>query len=286
VTTPSNLFICGRNVIDDGTLSTSVTPYATMPVNNLKRSSRARVWRSSSAASVDIVASLASTNSERVNFVCLSRHNLESAAQWQVQLYPTYDASGAALYDSGMVAAYSAGTLGDLDFGVEPLGAGVFDSFLGQKFSVAYFNQNIADVINSIRVTVNDPTNSYQYVEASRLFAGRGVELLYNWDTLKVRWNEDTKQDRSDGGTLQSDGSLSFREIEASLKWVDNSQRAYLLDLARLAGMRKDLFLSVRPGLGGEDERDHTMICRLTAMPDVDNLFFDVWSSAFKFGEL
>lgn len=286
MTTPTKFFLCARNMADEALITPSVAAYASLPASNLRRSSRSRVWRSSSAASVDLLFTWSNTsNSERINFVSLSRYNLEPAATWRVRAYPTVDGSGAASYDSGTVAAYDAATLGSLDFGVAPLGSGAFDAFLGQMASVFYFIENTATVINSVRITITDTTNSAGYVEASRAYIGRGIELAYNPKTLRMRWNEDTQQERSDGGTLTSDGSLAFREIGADLEWVTAAQRAELMDMCRWAGMRKDWYISARPGVGGEEERDHQMICRATQMPEMSTLLYNTWSSQFKFAE-
>lgn len=287
MTTPANVFLCGRNLLsevqDSDITQSGGTALSTMPLANLKRSSRARVWRNNSDAVTDLIVSCRNTTSERVNFVHLSRHNLETAATWRVRMYTSYDASGAASYDTGDVAALDAATLGDLDWGVEALGGRIFNGF--PRFSTAYFMENTATVINSIRVTITDTGNSSNYLEASSLYFGRGVELDHNWENLHGKWSEGTKLGRTDGGSILSDGAAVYRDIQLDLKWVTEADRAELMDLLRSAGMRRDWFVAGKPGVGGEEERDSTGIFRLSAMPNISTLFYSMYSSQLKFTE-
>lgn len=286
MTTPTNFFLCARNLLDevpDSAITATVAAVSSLPLSNLKRSSRARVWRNSSAASVVIKVSLEGTSALAANVVGLFRHNLENAGTIRIELCSDY-ACTTTIYDSGTVAAYDSPTLGDLDWGVDPLGTGLFDNHA--KYYVAYFLQNTATPVLGVKITLTDTGNSANYVEASRLFIGKGTELTYNWKTLKLAWKETTKQDRSDGNTLLSDGTMPYREMNVDLEWVSSAQRAALLDMCRFAGMRKDILVAARPGVGGEDERDHTFLARLAAMPDMATLFYDVWQSQFKFVEL
>lgn len=175
-------------------------------------------------------------------------------------------------------------TLGDLDWGIAPLGSSVFDGFLGQKHSVAYFAENTT-AINSLKVTIRDPDNEQGYIEASRLYMGRGIELTYNPDTLSCKWDEDTKQDRSAGGSLMSDGAQPFRIMTADLGVVSNEQRGELMDMFRFAGKRLDVFASARPGVGGEEERDHTGIWRFQSLDDLSVLTYQLWKSRVQLTE-
>ena len=201
-----------------------------------------------------------------------------------MQLFATADWS-TQIYDSGTVATYSAETLGSLDFGIDPLGSGVFDGFLGQKFSTVYFNRVLA--LSGI-VTINDAGNSAGYVEASRLFGGEYTEFTYNPTGINLSWAEMTEQSRAEGGSLRSDGSIAFRELDINLEWVDKNQRAQLMDMFRYAGLRKDYFISVFPTAGAEKERDYTMLAKLTKMPKLEEAskVFDNYSTTLSFSEV
>ncbi len=259
---PSRLFICARNAIDDAVLTGNPVMVSTLPVTNLQIPSRGRVARSTSAAVQEIKFTW-NGSGNYLNFLTLFRHNLEPGATWRVQLYS--DAAWTTqIYDSGTGYAYVADTLGDLDFGVDPLGSGIFDSFLGQRFSVVFFNSVLA---LSGKVTITDTGNSAGYVEASRLFAGDGVELTYNASAIDFDWLEDTTQSRSDGGSLRSDAKIAYRALGLKVDWIDSLQRSTFADMARYAGKRKDLFVSAYPQAGGELERDYTMLAKFKSLP-------------------
>lgn len=184
---------------------------------------------------------------------------------------------------------YSSPTLGSLDWGVAPLGStGQLDSFIGQRYSVAYFLENTA-VVNSLKVTLVDTGNSAGYLEASRLYTGKGTEFAYNPSTLACKWNEHTAQERMDGGSLASDGASSFREMVADISWVNEADRSVLMDMYRFAGKRLDLFASARPGLGGnssEEERDHTGIWRFRDMDDLSTVMYQIWKARLQLTEV
>ncbi len=256
---PTNLVICARNAIDDATMSASPDMVSTLPPSNLQLPARGRVARSVNAASAQDIKFTWNGAGYYLNFVILSRHNLDPGATWRLRLYSTTDWTGDLVYDSGDLTAIDGLTLGELDFGVDLLGAGSFDSFLGQQFSVHYFTR--LQALSGI-VTVTNTGNAYGYLEASRLYAGDYLELVVNPQTVEFAWEEDTDQSRSAGGSLRSDGKISYRTISAEVQFVDESQRSDLADQLRLAGRRKDVFLSVFPDRGGELERDYTMLAK------------------------
>jgi hypothetical protein len=289
MTTPNRFFICGRNMADSpygAFISGSSAPLsAQFPLSNMQRTSRARVYRTSDTA-LEILLSFAGGVSSRLNFVHLSRFNFSAAATWEAYGYASYDATGAALANfNGNVPelVYDASTLGELDFGVEPLGASIFDGFKGQMHATRFFMEN-TDVVNSVKIIVND-TNPSGYNEIGRVYVGRGIELAYNPATLTIAWNEKTEQKRTEGATLLSDGSVPYRKMKAEIGWVNAAQRAELMDLMREAGMRHDLFVSARSEAGGEETRDTTGIYRLKSLPDLSTVFYNVWKTTLDLEE-
>lgn len=267
---PSKLVLCARNAIDEATMSASPAMRATLPPTNLQLPARGRVARSVNAAAPQDIKFTWNGAGFYLSVLMLSRHNLESGATWRVRLYSTPDWTGSAIYDSGSVEAVDGDTLGDLDFGIEPLGAGIFDAFLGQQFSVLYFTRVLA--LSGI-VTLENTGNAYGYLEASRLFAGDYLELTYNPQTLDFSWAEDTAQSRSAGGSLRSDGKIVYRAFAVDVQFVDASQRAELADQFRFAGRRKEMFVAFFPGAGGEKERDYTALVKHVGSPPMLRMF-------------
>lgn len=289
----ANLRYCARNMADEATIA-ATSAEVTLPASNLKLTTRARVWRSTSAAAQNIDLHW-NGNVGRFNFVRLERHNLENDATWRILAYPNADWTGTPVYDSGTLDAYDAATLGELDWGFEPLGSSIFDSFLGQKFSQHYCGAGgvpgaVLTTYNplSMRITVTDTGNSAGYVQASRLYIGRALELTYNPDSCTFAWMEDTKQARSSGGTLRSDGLNTFRQISVGLGIITEAQRAELADAVRFAGMRKDWMLDVYPDASGERARDYSMVGRLVSSPQFTERggFVDFHSSGLVLQEI
>lgn len=255
----ANLRLCVRNAIDEATLTANPAMRTTLPPSNLQIPARARVARSVDATVAQDIKFTWNGAGYNLNFLMLSRHNLEPGSTWRVRLFDSQDWSGVAIYDSGTVTAVDGATLGDLDFGVDLLGAGEFDAWLGQQYSILYFSRVRA--LSGI-VTITNVGNAYGYVEASRLFAGDYLEAAYNPAALDFAWVDNTEQSRSAGGSARSDGEIAYRSLSADLNFVTADERSSVADYLRYAGRRKDVFISVFPGVGGEKERDHTLIGR------------------------
>lgn len=258
---PSRVIICPKNEIDLAVLTASPSVIPTLPVGNLQIPARGRIMRSTSAATQDIKWTWNGAG-HRVNVVMISRHNLEPGSTWDLNLYSTSDWSGSPIYTaSGLVTTPSI-PLGSLDWGVAPLGAGTFDSLLGQRFSIHIIPATYTAL--SGRVTLNDTGNSHGYLEMSRLFAGQFIELSYNPDSIDFAWDEETSQSRSAGGSLRSDGRINFRTIDMTVNFVSSGQRAELADALRWAGRRKDVLLCAFPEDGDQLLRDYTGLFRFT----------------------
>jgi len=281
----TRLFICTRNVIDEASLSLSAgSVVSTLPITNLQLPARGRIARFNPIATSPVIRWTWGGDGRYANVVMLNRHNLESAATWRVELFNTVDWTGSAVYDSGTVAAVDSVTLGDLDWGVAPLGSGIFDSFLGQKFSIV-FPSRVLHL--SGRVTINDSGNSSGNIDASRLYVGDATEFTYNFDRIDMGWEEDSRLTRSDGGSARADGQIAYRVMDLNLEWLTEADRAKLLDMARFAGRRKDVLVSAFPGETGELLRDSTMIGRFAELPRAGSTkMMSIWQSRMKITEV
>lgn len=260
---PTNLVLCARNALDAATLTATPPLVATLPPRHLQIPARALVGRTTSTAD-QLIPFTWGGQGWYMTFLTLNRHNLEAGATWRVQLFS--DAAWTNLiYDTRVsgtdIPAFDYLSLGQLDWGVTPLGSSVFDGFLGQQYSLVYIPRVLA--LSGI-VTISNSGNSAGYMEASRLFGGDAIEFSWNPENADFGWDEDTAQSRTDGGSLRSDGKVAFRTLDLKLTLKDEIQRAQLAEVLRYAGLRKDMFLSLYPGQGGRLERDHTGIYKLS----------------------
>lgn len=256
-----NIRIITPNESDAAVLTAAPALVATLPQTNLQDQARERVARTTGLTAQDIKGVLPS--SKWVSALALTRHNLTSVATWRLRLYS--DAAWTTLvYDSTAVPAVAAKSLGDLEWGIDPLGASVFTGW-AHAFSCMWFAPVIA---RSFIVTLADGANPAGYMEASRLFLGRYLDSLYNFEWgLRLAWEEDTTQERTDGGTLRSDGVEPNRRMSFRLAWLSPTDRPKFLEWARRDGLRNDFFASGHPTYGGALERDHAMSGKLAETP-------------------
>jgi hypothetical protein len=244
------LTIIPRAATDDATLSSEPAAVAALPVSNLQLSDRGLVARWT-AATVEIKANLPAPR--RVGGVVLWRHALTTAATWRVRIYDGIDFTGALQYDSTVTAAVPAKTLGDLDWGIDPLGAAVD----GADFSDLTLPADV--VCRSIRINVVDTAAAT--IEIGRLFAGPLIrpEIGFGWDS-EISWQRETRRTRMAGGGLRVESTPPWRRMHLQLDWISDAERTAFANLLRDTGDSRELWISARGGAGGRVETDHAML--------------------------
>lgn len=249
----ANVRIITPNDADAATLTASPAAVATLPVTNLQDPTRARLWRSISAVPQTIFGDWADAYS--VSGFALVRHNLTPNATLRLKIYDGPGQTGMMLYDSGNTAIGTAIGWGELVWGRDAWGGSNIFSGWAYAFTTLWFS---ADYARSFSLTITDTANPDGYLQASRLFLGQYFEPLMNFDYgVSLGWEESSKQQRTDGGTLRTDAFDPYRRITFSLSNLGDGERAQLMEIARKVGMRDDLFLSCFPGQGGAKERDY-----------------------------
>jgi len=256
-----------RNVFDLATITSTVTPYTTTPLVNLKNDRRARVCRWPSAATISLKGTW-NGQGFQVGGVALDRFNLEPAATVRFRGFSAADWTGSTLVDTGTVAPYNAAALGSFTWGVDPLGAGVFDGYLGQKYWNAWFAKQ---TILSFQFDIIDTGNSWNYIEIGRAVLGDYIETGYNAVFgIEAGWNTKTTQDETDGGSIFSDGRLPRRAITGSLECLTETERRDMYDFTRYVEKRKVFLASFQAGEAGSMERDYTIPCaKFTDLPKI-----------------
>lgn len=258
---------------DSATLSVSPAVVATLPASNLQLPERALVMRTTSTANQQISGTWAA--GKLLSGLELDRHNLTSAGTWRLRLYS--DAAWTTLvYDSGALLVNPPKSLGELVWGVDPLGAGVFDGW-ALAFASMWFTPVVAQ---SFRIDLADAANPDGYLEVCRLMLGHTIEPTWNFEWQpRLAWSESTKQTRTDGGTLRSEAFQPYRSGSVTLPWLTSGDRARFLDLYRTLGRRGDFFVSLYPEQGGMLERDNAMRAKFTGGGEI------VHGTAHYFGQ-
>lgn len=252
------LQIIPRNLTDDATLAVSPAAVVGLGADNLQISDRGMVMRV-----LGDTATITATMPQlrRIGGVVLWRHTLSVVATLRVRVYDDVSGTGTLLYDSVVIPALPSKTLGELDWGVDTLGA----ALAGVDFSSIIFPVAIA---RSIMINVVD-TGATQ-VQIGRLFVGNPISLTYaiDWDS-GLQWDSETKRSRTAGGGLRVESEGSFRRMKFSHSWLTSDERVVIADLLRDAGNRAEVWVSQRAGEGGRFEADHAMVGYLTENPSL-----------------
>lgn len=248
--------IIPRSLTDDATLTVAPAAVADLGPENLQISDRGRVLRVLADAA-SVTATLPQLR--RLGGVVLWRHTLSSVGTWRVRAYDDVDGTGVLVYDSGTLAAVPSKVLGDLDWGVENLGA----PLASVDFSSVTFNLVIA---RSLVIDLTDAGSPL--IQIGRLFAGVPINLTYaiDWDS-SLAWQSETRRQRTASGGLRVEYEGVYRRMRFRHQWVLPTERAIVADLLRDTGNRAELWISQRAGEGGRFESDHAMIGFLSENP-------------------
>ncbi len=283
-----NLRIAAKNHVDDlrCVLSGSGTPI--FPLANLQNYKRGRFLRFDAADSPFDIKGTYGGESVRATVASIIRHTGEPDGSWRYRGYS--DAAWTTLVqDSGELPLVDSATLGYLDFGIAPLGSSLWDSFYGQKIAQAWNDEwitNTSEIIGSWKLTIDDPTNTESVVDLSRLWIAKYFEFSSNPNYgSKIGWRESSQQWETDGGSMHVDGGPSSRLLQLDLQYFPEATRLQLMDILRYVGLRRDIFLSLRPDGTGEEKRDFTMNALLQSMPDLTFAEFGLHSTNITFRE-
>lgn len=261
----SNVRLIFPNVADDATLSCSPAEVALLPASNLQLQTRGDLWRSDGEITAQhILGDLAGY--QTVSALALVRHNLTATATYRLRLYDAAGQTGTLLYDSGTVALET--TLvgwGAFDWGTDPWGSATLSDWPVPYF-VVWFDAVLA---LSFDLELADTDNPDGYLEAARLVLGATIEPTYNMSYgLELSWREQSKQVRTEGGTLRTDERQAYRRWSFALDHLSPAERGTLMDRFRRIGLRNDLFLSCFPEDTDTDrERDYAGLVKLVETP-------------------
>lgn len=271
--TIGNVRLVSPNEADAATLTASPAMVSTLPVTNLQDQARARVARTVGLPTPQYIYGNWSAV-KQISAMALVRHNLTGAATLRLRLYAGNNQTGAVLYDSGAVQLGTTYPWGSFAWGTVPWGASIF-----REWPVAFYVFWFTAVgALSCELQMTDAANAAGYMEASRLFLGLYFEPAKNMSFgATMSWQEQSEQERSDGGTLRTDAKESYRRWEFDLSLLTQGERATLANIARRAGLRNDLFLSCYPGEGAELERDFAGLAKIVSAPGIAHRAATIW---------
>lgn len=276
-----NLRLVSTNAVDTATLTSSDFT-ATLPVTNLQLEGRARVARTTNATGTKTINGNFS-GTTLCSALVLYGHNLSGTATWRLRLYSGTNQTGTVVYDSTTLQPQTVVGWGAFQWGVESWGSYIFRDW-EQPFYSLFFTDTYA---LSFRLELVDTVNPAGYLQASRLIIGRYLTPYFNASYgLSLYWDTSSVQRRTLGGSVRTDRRATYRRLRFDLEALAAGERALWLDLARSVSLHREMFVSVYPGLGGELERDHSMLCKFGQVPSSSLPMPERWTMQFEFVEV
>lgn len=263
----SRVRIIAPNRADEAALTAAPAMVATLPVENLQDDARARVARSVGLPAPQYIrGDWPAFNS--INAFALWRHNLSGAATLRLKLYAGAGQAGTLLYDSGAISLGSIIPYGELVYGVDIYGAQLFENWPVASHVIWF----AAVLPLSFELQLTDPANPDGYMQVSRLVLGGYFSPAVNFSRpFRMRWEDESTQERTDGGTLRTDEREPFRLFNFNLDSMNEAERAALMELLRQHAKNKTLFLSMFPEDIGTKRRDFAALVKVVGQaPDVE----------------
>lgn len=253
------LILIPRGHTDDATITSTPAAVPGLGPDNLQVSDRGAVYRvlgDSATLQVDL------PSNARIGALVLWRHRLSTAANWRVRLYDEPALGGTLQYDSETTAAIPAKALGELDWGIDPLGAAI----AGMDYSYMLLPDDL--VTRSIRIDIADP--GAERIEVGRLFGGGTLRPTFNfrWGQA-LAWERDTVRTRTAAGGLRVEAGTPWRRLKIALEWLQDDERAAWASLLRDAGNGREIWISARTGEGGRTEADNALLGYLVDNPEM-----------------
>lgn len=250
------------NFFDEATISVSPAAVSTLPLANLQSNVSDEVWRSPNLDPQVISGTWGGEARPVSSWGLWPGKGAASliGAKVRVQLYSD-TAYATQVYDSGTLDFFDfSGTgWGDFDWGVHPWGVEEGDYTARLAPLVKFFTQVSA---GSFRITItNGGAVDTPYFEARRFWLAQAVEAPYTARPgAQPRWAPGSRQERTVGGVLQRQSRPSTRELSFELRLVTEAQRQVWSDLAYYCDPSREIVLSLFPGAGGRQERDHVVL--------------------------
>lgn len=254
----ANCRVVAANMVDDirCVLSCSVTP--TLPLNYVKSTIRGRHTRISSAAAFSIFGTYGG-DAVGCSMVTAQRNNMTVDATMRFIGYEGPNQTGDVAIDTGTWHPITAVPLGELFWGVNPLGIDVYRTFYGTKNTEPRWWERVD--IGSWQIDISDVPNPDGFIDISRLWVGDNhFELAYNPSYgLQLSWDENTTVWETDGGSQRADARPAYRIMTFNVEGIPEKDRQRWFDILRYVGMRKDIFISVFPQGTPAQMRDYAM---------------------------
>lgn len=256
----ANIRIVPRNFHDEATLATEFAPVAGFSIDNTKDRQRSRVWRSTDGSDQYISGVYDDGLPRTVDHFSMFSHRCHGG-QFRLRLYTNNNWTSLA-YDSGLTDIINVVPTDGLDWGIDPYGDGTNDPLITEAPFWLWLETPVEHLSFRYYFSSNVSTYGYAYWQACRFFLGLTYELPYNiiYDNA-LGFIDATDRARSRGASLRTNVGPNWREFNADIKRLPDSDRAGWFDIKKRVGTGRDFVLSVFPENGTRKERDYFMNC-------------------------
>ncbi len=276
---PSRLRICPINYFDEATLTATPAMSAALPEIYAQLTSRELVARSTSTAD-QVIQGTWGGDGRAIDSFFLFRHTGQGG-RVQLQLYTQADYTSLA-YDSGVLDIYALPQLASFEWGVAPLGFATNDLLAAEAPFSLFFPSTIC---GSFKITFT--RCQHKYWEIGRVYLGKYLEAPYSPKFgMLVGWQSNDIQTRTKGASLRTRAGGRWRELRLDMMYATDADRAAWRDLLGRITKVEDVAISIFPGFGGRQERDHVLNAQLLELAPFNWANFNFNQATFSFGEV
>ncbi len=274
-----NMRIVHDNAVDRSVSVTASSTAGALAASNLLTDFKTEVWRSTGTTAT-LEFTWATT--ETFSMFALPFSNLSSTATMRVQSY-TLAGDTAPAADTGPILCCPV----SLGFSAPwaTAGANTF-AYGGGVYAAIWFAPRDAQ---KIVVTITDTANPSGYVEAARAVAGKywSPERNVEWESPKMTVQEDSKQERSDAGTLWTDRGPVYRKLSFDLSIMSASDRNVMWKILRANGMSRPIYVCIWPEQDDAyDEQIYSIYGKLSNSSTLQYKFLDMHATSVVMEEI
>jgi len=275
-----NIRVIYNNAADRSVVTASSTA-GSLVASNMLTDIKSAVWRST-----DTTASLTLTwaKNEVVAGVILPFCNFTSQSTIRVRGYIEL-ADTDPIFDTGIINACPAIALGLWGWGSDSLGVNAF-AYGGGTYGRAWINNPAS--VKKIVIDLSDSTNTFGYLEVSRLVVGSYWEPTIGAEqgaTLTV--TDTSKHFRTDAGDQLTDTGTKYRKQSFSLPSLDEVDRVKMWNILWGNGLARPIFISMYPNDPDVSlEQAHQLYGKLVASPVMGTPYFNRHNATIEIEEV
>lgn len=242
-------------------------------------SGRSYSWRTLTTKNEQLIVTL--ENPDFISSVVVYGHNLSSVGTVQVE----YLFEGNVVHDTGPVVAADVIPLGVWRAGIDPWGG----SDLSSLPSIHYNVWTTPTLVDSYRITFDDPLNEAGYIQVGRIFSGMHYsppkDMNVSWG-VKLKWEFRGEKKRTESGSLRHIGGGVSRRLTFDFKHLDDEEVGILTQELLKAGAGKEIYISIYPEEGGVKEASHAFVAMLDGDFETTNDSYDNFSTPLAYLEV